>query len=99
MYRKSDKYSRKLKAAREAKERKRLESPAPDYPPILPELRREMTIVDHDFGDVTHEIKLYRTDRIDCYDMHVDGNPYKKRVGWSRVLELIRKNLPRVRSI
>lgn len=98
MYKKRDKYSRKLKAMREAKDRKRIEGPASDYPPVLPMLRRKIIIEDLDFGIVRHEINLYRTNRIDLYNMEVDGRPYASGIGWSRILEIIRKQFLRVHS-
>lgn len=54
-YRRSNRYTRRLAAARAARERKRLEGDAPDYPLELPELRREVLVVDYD-GEtpVTH---------------------------------------------
>lgn len=85
-----------MAAARAAKERLRLESPAPDYPPELPELRRTIIIVDYDFGAVEHRIDLFRTGRIDCYRVVADGFEWKKRAGWSAVLEGIRKSFLRV---
>lgn len=75
-----------------------MDSPAPDYPQILPELRREIIIKDFDFGEVEHKIELHRTNRVDCYKMIVDGKLYDKRIGWSRVLEVIRKQFLRVHS-
>ncbi len=95
-YRKRSRYSKKLQNMREAKERIRLESSTPDYPIILPDLRREIIIIDHDFGTITHHIQLFKTGRIDCYRAVADGKPWKERIGWSRVLEGLRKSLPRV---
>ena len=42
--------SRKLRAMREARERRRLEGVEPRYPRELPALRRTLIIVDYDFG-------------------------------------------------
>ncbi|MGB5082606.1 MAG: hypothetical protein WBO23_17895 [Burkholderiales bacterium] len=75
--------SRKLRAARDARERKRLERPEPPYPRELPSLRRTLIIIDHDFGTVEHRIDLYRTGRIDCYRVVADGAEWKRRIGWS----------------
>lgn len=99
MYRRRETCSRKLQNMINARERKRLEGPAPDYPGILPDLRREVIIKNHDFGTVEHHIKLFKSDRIDCYRMEVDGRPYIPRIGWSRILEVIRKNFIRVGSV
>ena len=84
---------------REAKERKRLESPTPAYPAQLPELRRRIIVIDYDFGEVVHQIDLYRTNRVDCYRAVADGRPWRDRIGWSRVLEGIRKSFLRVAAI
>lgn len=96
MYRKRKKYSRKLKKMREAKERQRLEGEAPEYPHELPELRRRVMIYDYDFGEVVHQIDCYRSNRVDCYRVEVDGRPWKDRVGWSNILQAVRKGFPRV---
>ena len=98
MYRKRKKYSEKLKQMRQAKERQRMESLAPDYPVILPELRRRITIEDFDFGHVTHVMDLHNSGRVDCYNVYADGKLWKERIGWSRILEGIRKSLPRVNA-
>jgi hypothetical protein len=73
-----------------------MDEPAPDYLPALPELRRHIVISDYDFGETVHTIDLYRTNRVDCYRVHVDGKPWKARLGWSKILEGLRKSLPRV---
>jgi len=65
----------------------------------LPELRRVIEITDYDSGQpATHHIELYRSDRIDCYRAVVDSRLWKARIGWSRVLEGLRKALPRLRQ-
>lgn len=97
-YRKRTRMSAKMAAARSAKARKRLEGPAPEYPPDLPDLRRTIIIRDHDFGEVEHRIDLYRTNRIDCYRVVADGVEWKRRAGWSTVLEAVRKSFLRVSS-
>lgn len=95
-YRKRTSYSKKLANMRAAKERKRLEGEAPDYPRELPNLRRRVIVIDYDFGKVVHVIDLYRTNRVDCYKAVADGKPWKDRVGWSKVLEGLRKSMIRV---
>ena len=87
-----------MAAARAAKERMRLEASPPDYPPLLPALRRSLVIIDHDFGTVEHRLDLYRTNRIDCYRVVADGVEWKQRAGWSTVLEAVRKSFLRVSS-
>ncbi|MCP9495908.1 MAG: hypothetical protein MSG64_15775 [Pyrinomonadaceae bacterium MAG19_C2-C3] len=93
----SRRYNESLARAREAKERARLESPAPDYPLNLPELRRRIIVESYDFGEMTHhEINLYRSGRVDCYRVVIDGEQVARRMGWARVLELVRKAFVRV---
>lgn len=89
----------KLDAIRRGRALARAESPAPDYPATLPELRREIIIRDFDFGERLHVMRLYKTDRIDCYRVEVDGRPWKARIGWSQILAGLRKSLPRVGAI
>jgi len=98
MYKKRTKGSRKLKNMREAKCRKIAAGPAPAYPPELPELRRTIIVIDYDFGPVAHRIDLYKTRRIDCYRAVVDGKPWRDKIGWSRVLEVVRKGFIRLSS-
>ena len=63
-----------------------------------PELRRRITIEDFDGpGARTVTIELRRTRRIDTYAVIVDGKPWK-RMGWSRVLDVVRRGFPRVAS-
>ena len=95
-YRKRTKCSAKLAAMREAADQSRIEQPAPDYIPRMPDLRRTIIIIDHDFGDVEHRLDLYRSGRIDCYRVVADGVEWKKRAGWSTVLEAVRKSFFRV---
>lgn len=99
MYRKRTKYNAKMKSMREAQERKRLEGDAPDYPVMLPEIRRRIIVIDYDFGEVKHEIILHKTNRVDCYQAMVDGQVWKERIGWAKVLEGIRKSFIRVGAI
>ena len=97
-YRHRDSMSRKLRAMREARERKRLEGPEPRSPREFPHLRRTLIVIDYDFGRVEHRIDLYRTRRIDCYRAVADGVVWKRRVGWSKVLAGLRLKFPRVRA-
>jgi len=85
---------------REGKARKRMEGAAPDYPKPLPELRRTIIVIDYDNGlHDQHQIDLYRTNRIDQFRAVVDGQEWKKRIGFSAVLAGIRKSMPRVRAM
>lgn len=101
MYRKtvkSIKQHQKMTNMRAAKARIRLEGEPPEYPVELPYLRRKIIIVDYDHGVEVHRLDLFRSNRSDCYNVHVDGKPWKQRIGWSRILEGLRKSLPRVLS-
>ena len=63
-----------------------------------PELRRVITITDYDCKEsVTHIMELRKSNRIDCYDCYINGELWKSRIGWSKVLEWIRKAFPRVK--
>src|SRR5712692_7157376 len=94
-YRHRDSMSRKLRAMRDARERRRLEGVEPRYPSDLPALRRTLVIIDYDFGRVEHRIDLYRTPRIDCYRAVADGVEWKRSIGWSKVLAGLRVKFPR----
>lgn len=95
-YRKIKRSAETLAKMRAGKDRARMARPAPDYPPDLPELRRRIVITDYDFGERTHTLDLYRTSRVDCYRVHVDGRPWQARMGWSRILAGLRKSMPRL---
>ena len=82
-----------------AKERKRLESSAPDYPMDIPYHRKTIIYINYDFGKEMHILNLYKTKRIDCYDVYCDGELWKKKIGMSRILEGIRKSSPRIKDI
>jgi len=84
---------------RKAKERKRLEGDAPDYPIMLPEIRRRIIIIDYDFGEVMHEIVLKKSSRVDCYQAVIDGKVWRERIGWSKILEAVRKSFIRVGTV
>lgn len=95
-YRKTRRSKETLARMRAGKDAARMARPAPDYLPALPDLRRRIVITDFDFGECVHTLDLYRTSRVDCYRVHVDGKPWKARIGWSKILEGLRKSLPRV---
>lgn len=81
------------------KERKRLEALKEKITPEIevPELRRRIIVEDYDLSDITrHEILLYRSNRIDTYRVIVNGKAIPSRLGWARVLELLRKMFFRV---
>jgi len=95
-FRKSAKYRQQLTNMRAAKAAKREAGPSPDYPVALPDLRRRIVIEDFDFGRRVHVLKLFRTNRVDCYRVVADGTEWKERIGWSRILAGLRKSMPRV---
>lgn len=84
---------------RAAKERKRLEGPPPERPPILPELRRKIIITNYDFGETTHVFELRKTNRIDCFNVFVDGKLWKQKIGFSNILAGLRKAMPPIKSL
>lgn len=87
----SRKFNERMARARAAKERKRIEGPAPNYPPKMPMIRRRIVIEDYDSGQVVrHEFVLGRCSRIDCYEVSVDGQRLGQ-MGWSRAMVLARK--------
>lgn len=64
-----------------------------------PALRRRLTIEDFDGAEPrTHVIELFRTPRIDSYRAVIDGREWKPRVGWSRMLDGLRRAMPRLAS-
>lgn len=100
MYRRRSKGSQKINERmrrwREVREQKRLDWPVPQYPYEPPEIRRRIIVEDYDYGrTVRHEFVLLRSDRIDCYRVAVDGQLLPGRMGWARILELIRKTFLR----
>ncbi len=95
-YRKRTSMARRLASMRAARLRQIEEGPAPEYPPALPELRREVIVRDHDAGLVEYHFKLFRTRRRDCYRLECDGKILARRIGWSRALAMIRKGFLRV---
>ena len=100
-YRETKKYKKQCKTLenmRQCKEDKRLASPPPDYPIVLPEIRKRITIENFDFGYEKQIMELHKTKRVDCYDVFIEGKIWKKGVGLSRILEWLRKANPRLLS-
>ena len=88
----SQRFNERMRRWRDAKERIRLEGPAPIYPYEPPEIRRRIIVEDYDYGrTVRHEFVLLKSNRIDCYRLAVDGKLLPGRIGWAKVLELARK--------
>lgn len=93
MYRRTRKYQARHQRPQLAQEDQR---PATWQPPHL---RRRITIEDFDgAGPRMHVVELYRTSRIDSYRAVVDGREWQPRIGWSRVLDGLRRTLPRLLS-
>lgn len=86
----------KLAAMRRGREAARLAAPAPDYPVALPTLRRRIVIENFDFCHEIHVLEFFKTDRIDCFRVVVDGKEWKRRIGFSQALAGLRKSMPRV---
>lgn len=97
--RKAEAQRQKLAAMRRGADAARMAAPAPDYPVTLPTLRRRIVIEDFDFERRVHVLELHKTDRIDCYRVTADGRPWKARIGWSKLLEGLRKSMPRVGAV
>lgn len=86
----------RLLAMRVDRERARLAAPSPDYPAVLPDLRRRIVVENFDFGHEIHVLEFFRSDRVDCFRVVVDGVEWKRRIGWSKILAGLRKSMPRV---
>jgi hypothetical protein len=62
----------------------------------LEQNRPVIEITDFDSVEpIVHKLELYKIDRIDFYDVYVDGAIWKKRIKWSQILAGIRKAMPR----
>lgn len=91
-------HSRRLEALRRGRDRANASKPPRGYPPTLPDLRREVIVIDYDSGQpVAHTLHLYRTKRVDTYRVEANGKPWKC-CGWSAALAGLRKAYPRVPS-
>ena len=99
MYRRSPRYQQRIalrqRAMQEGKARARMaREVVPRWEP--PELRRRLIVEDYDTGEVMRTvIDMHSTTRIDCYRVTVNGMAYPGRPGWTRVLDLLRKAMPR----
>jgi hypothetical protein len=96
--RQRDERARKLEAMRRGRDRARMARPVEGRAPDLPNLRRELIVIDYDSGQpVTHTLHFYRSRRVDVYRVAADGQPWKS-CGWSAALAGLRKAYPRVPS-
>lgn len=55
MYRRTKRSREQIARMISGRARARIEGPSPDYPVVLPDLRRTIVIIDHDFGERTHD--------------------------------------------
>jgi len=94
MYRKTKRYYERVD---ESKRTRGVSDPV-DRPMDVPHLRRIVLVIDFDFKTTAHLFKLFRTPRIDSYRVEVDGKLWRESVGWARILEALRKSMPRVLS-
>lgn len=93
MYRRTRKYQARRDIIRPDVGRED-QRPPPWQPPML---RRRITIEDFDgAAPTTHTIELFRTRRIDSYRAVVNGSAWNENIGWSRVLDGVRRALPRL---
>lgn len=69
-----------------------------DRPKDVPNFRRLLLVVDFDYGIKVHLFTMHKTQRIDSYRVRVNFKIWKESIGWARLLEGLRKALPRVRS-
>jgi hypothetical protein len=64
---------------------------------IFLKLRRVIEITDYDSGQpVIHCFELRKCNRHDCYDALVDGELWKRSVGWGNIIAGICKAMPRI---
>ena len=67
---------RKMDAMKRGKERAAMAREPRGRMPELPQLRREVTVIDYDSGQpFAHTLHLYRSDRVYCYRVVADGKP------------------------
>lgn len=98
-YRRSNRYRQRIahhqRVMQEGRARARMaREPVPRWQP--PDLRRRLIVEDYDTGKVVRTIfDLHATTRIDCYRVSIDGKRQPGRIGWTRLLALLRKALPR----
>lgn len=98
-YRRSPRYQerirRRVRAMQESRARARMERPQPArWTP--PDLRRRLIVEDYDSGKMVRTvIDMHATTRIDSYRVVIDGKPQPQRMGWSRILGLLRVAMPR----
>lgn len=98
-YRRSARYQQRIatrqRAMQEGRTRARMERETlPRWTP--PDLRRRLIVEDYDSGSVRRVvIDMHATPRIDSYAVKIDGKPLSGRIGWARILNLLRVAMPR----
>jgi len=94
-YRRSNRYQHRIRAMQAGRERARMErEPVIHWQP--PDLRRRLIVEDYDTGEAVRTvIDMRATSRIDCYRVEVNGILQCGRMGWSRILGLLRAAIPR----
>lgn len=95
-YRKTKRSLETLARMKAGKDAARMKRTAPDYPATLPDLRRRIVVESFDFGHDVHVLEFFRSDRVDCFRVVVDGKEWKRRIGFSAALAGLRKSMPRV---
>jgi hypothetical protein len=91
-------YEQKFDNMRKAKDKVRIESPCIGYPTEVPKLRKIIIIIDFDFLVSINVFKLFRSRHIDQYIVEENGERWVGKYGLSKILESIRKSMPRVLS-
>jgi hypothetical protein len=102
-YRRSPRYLQRIAARKRAMQEGRARvRMASEMPPRWspPDLRRRLIVEDYDTGEVKRTVfDLHATRRIDSYRVTIDGKPQPGRLGWSRILGLLRVAMPRKCSL
>jgi hypothetical protein len=89
---------RKIEALRRGRDKANASKPQRSYPPLLPDLRREVIVIDYDAGEpVSHTLRFFKTRGVDRYRVEADGAPWKS-CGWSSALAGLRRAYQRVPS-
>ena len=76
-----------------AKERKRIESTAPEYPAIWPDLCFRITIELYWIIPEKHVFECYKTNDKRLFRVMVDGKLWKWKTGISRIMADVRKSI------
>lgn len=80
-----------------AEARKRMAAPPPDYP-VAPDCAkpvRQLVITDLLTNESHTFILFISPHRIDQFRVEVDGQPWKERIGWSRIMAAVRRRQAR----